>query len=66
MKNLNQVRKYHSTEAVAEMIGMSARHVRRLIAVGELKAVQFGRVYRVPDEALDEMAAAKAVRPHAA
>jgi excisionase family DNA binding protein len=60
--------KWHSTESVADLFGLSARHIRRMIAVGDLKAVQFGRVYRVSDEALQQMAEARIVQPrsHAA
>lgn len=55
-------RKLLSTAVVAEQLDMSERHVRRMIAAGELRAVQFGRVYRVPDESLDELIARKTVR----
>lgn len=67
MKLITQAKKYYSTEAVADIFGMSARHIRRMIATGELQAVQFGRVYRVSDEALQQMAEARTVQPrHAA
>lgn len=55
-------RKLLSTSTVAEQLDMSERHVRRLITSGELRAVQIGRVYRVPDEAITELLDAKTVR----
>ena len=62
---MNPERKLRSTHAVAAMLDMSPRHIRRLIASGELRAVRFGKVYRVTGDAIDALLAARAVTPHA-
>jgi excisionase family DNA binding protein len=54
-----------TVEAVAEEISMSEKHVRRLIRLGELVAVNVasgkGRTYRVTRAALDAFLTARAV-----
>jgi len=60
-----QRKQLRSVAAVAEILQMSERHTRRLIADGTLRAVQFGRVYRVPDDAIDELLSNLAVKPGA-
>lgn len=40
-----------TTSHVAELLGVSERHVRNLIAAGDLKACRFGRSVRIhPDD----------------
>lgn len=56
-------RRWHSTGAVGIRFDLSERHVRRLIASGDLKAITIGRVFRVSDEAIDEFALTHAVIP---
>lgn len=56
MSTIQAAPRWHSTEAVADLFDLSPRHVRRMIAIGELRAVQFGRVYRVSDEAIRDFA----------
>lgn len=41
-------------EQVAEHFGCSANHIRNLIKNGELGAFQLGRLWRVPQAAIDE------------
>jgi len=62
MNASTELPQYFSTDAVAELFGVSTRHVRRMIASGELRAIQLGRVYRIAPAAIDEYAAAHTVR----
>lgn len=42
-----------STEQVADMLGISPRHVRDLLAEGVLPGVKLGHIWRVPRRALE-------------
>lgn len=46
-------RDYYSIAEVAERIGMSVKGVRGLVYRGQLPAVKFGRLVRIPADALD-------------
>jgi excisionase family DNA binding protein len=55
--------RWHSTKHVADVLSISERHARRMIAAGEIKAIRLGRVLRVSDEALAELVNTHAVDP---
>lgn len=42
-----------TTDDTATYLNISARHVRRLVASGELQSVQIGRSIRIPPHAVD-------------
>lgn len=44
-----------TTDDVAKQLSVSPRHVRRLIASGELEVVHIGRCIRVPPTSLDSL-----------
>ena len=41
------------------MLGMSERHVRKLLAEGKIRSVQIGKMRLIPVEALTEFLAGK-------
>lgn len=43
---------FYSVQEVAEILGLSEQTIRKLIHEGNLKAIRFGRTYRVPYESL--------------
>ena len=55
--------RWHSTKYVADVLNISERHVRRLIATGVIKAIRLGRVLRVSDEAMEALANSHIVQP---
>jgi len=44
-----------SVEEAADSVGVSAAHIYRLAARGEIRAVRSGRRWLIPTEALDEL-----------
>ena len=46
--------KHLTVKHVAEQLEMSERHVRRLLADGELTYVKVGRLVRIPESALEK------------
>lgn len=60
--NLYQTR-WHSTKHLADVLNISERHARRMIAAGEIKAIRLGRVLRVSDEALAALVDSHTVQP---
>lgn len=52
-------RRAYSPKEVAEVLGLSEWTVRNLINKGEIPAIKFGRNWRVPINALDELLGAE-------
>lgn len=44
-----------TTDKASELIGIPPASVRRLIRIGQLKAVQLGRYYVIPIEEIDRL-----------
>lgn len=55
--------RWHSTKHIADVLNISERHARRMIAAGEIKAIRLGRVLRVSDEALAALVSSHTVQP---
>jgi excisionase family DNA binding protein len=45
---------HYTVAQVGEIWGFSAKHIRKLIKDGKLKAIKFGGEYRVTQEQVDE------------
>ncbi|WP_431709984.1 helix-turn-helix domain-containing protein [Glutamicibacter uratoxydans] len=56
--------RFMTVAEVAEMMRVSKMTVYRLIHAGDLPAVQFGRSYRVPENAVEAYLQAAGVDPH--
>jgi len=63
MSNNHDQGRWHSTKHIANVLNISERHVRRMIATGVIQAIRLGRVLRVSDEALAAMANSHMVQP---
>lgn len=62
--NTNQYQqRWHSTKHIADVLNISERHARRLIATGVIKAIRLGRVLRVSDEAIAALVESHSVQP---
>lgn len=48
---------------VAERLAVTERHIRQLLADGELPAYRIGRAVRIPEDALAEYLKARRLRP---
>jgi excisionase family DNA binding protein len=53
MNHEDQGHAYRTVPEVAMLLRVSRRHVRALIHRGELSAIQIGREYRIPNDALE-------------
>ena len=50
-------RAFYTVAEVADLIRVSKMTVYRMVKAGEIPAVRFGRSFRVPGEAVDELLA---------
>lgn len=46
---------FYSVQEVAEILSLSEQTIRKLIHVGNLKAIRLGRTYRIPLESLTKL-----------